>query len=64
MKKAICADHGVKLIVVTYKDLSPTGILRRIPNTLPTGPADFEGSFMKKVAELCNNYRNNAKNLR
>lgn len=52
------------MIVVTYKDLSPTGILRRIPNTLPTGPADFEGSFMKKVAELCNNYRNNAKNLR
>lgn len=63
MKKAICADYGVKLVVVTYKDLSPKGILKRIPVTLPTGPVDFEGSFMKKVAELCNNYRNNAKNL-
>ncbi|HHX28913.1 MAG TPA: MarR family transcriptional regulator [Firmicutes bacterium] len=64
MKKAICADHGVKLIVVTYKDLSPKGILKRIPDTLPTGPVDFDGSFMKKVGELCNNYRNNAINLR
>ena len=33
MKKAICADNGVRLVVVTYR-LSPKGILKRIPKTL------------------------------
>jgi DNA-binding MarR family transcriptional regulator len=64
MKKAICADHGVKLVVVTYKDLSPRGILRRIPKTLATAFVDFDGKYMKRVEELCTSYRNNARNLR
>jgi hypothetical protein len=64
MKKAICVDHGVKLVVVTYKDLSPKGILRRIPKTLATAFVDFDGRYMKRVEELCTSYRNNARNLR
>lgn len=64
MKKAICADNGVKLIVVTYKDLSPKGILRRIPKTLATGHVDLDSRYMTKVSELCANYRSNAGNLR
>lgn len=64
MKKAICADNGVKLIVVTYRDLSPKGILKRIPKTLATGYVDYDGKYMTKVRELCANYRANARDLR
>ena len=64
MKKAICADNGVKLIVVTYRDLSPKGILKRIPKTLATGYVDYDGKYMTKVRWLCANYRANARDLR
>lgn len=60
MKKGICADFGLKMTVVTYKDLSPKGIRRRIPKTLPVGHVDLEGSYMKKLSALCAHYRAHA----
>lgn len=64
MKKAICADNGVRLVVVTYKELSPKGILKRIPKTLATcQTADLRGRYLTTVGELCANYRANARDL-
>lgn len=64
MKKGLCTDNGVDLIVVTYRDLSPSGILRCIAGKMKTVSVDSDGPLLIKLTEMCSNYRGAARILR
>lgn len=64
IKKGRCADLGVTLVVVNYRDLSPRAMAKRVPKGLPRGRPDLDGKYMEKVAEFCSEYRANSADVR
>ncbi len=64
MKRGLCVENGVELIVITCRELSPGGILRRITGRLPVMPVDRSGPLIQKLLQICANYRASAAELR
>ena len=49
--------NNVNITVMTYKDLSLDGILKKMPSHLPRRPVDRSSRYMRTLERLASNYR-------
>jgi len=57
MKIGRSAENGVNLLVLTYKDLSLDGVLRKLPGHLPRRPIDRKSKYVRTLESIAGNYR-------
>ena len=49
--------NGVNITVMTYKDLSLDGVLKKMPKHLPRRPVDRSSRYIRSLERLASNYR-------
>lgn len=57
MKVGRSVENGIRLVVMTYKDLSLDGMLKSLPSHLPKRPIDRMSRYIRAIEKLATNYR-------
>lgn len=57
MKRSLCEENDITLIVITAEDLSLEGILRKLPKGLPVRRVDVNGPYIEALETLSAEYR-------
>ena len=57
MKRSLCEENNIRLIVITTEDLSLDGILRKLPKDFPIRRVDADGPYIKALENLSAEYR-------
>ncbi len=61
IKRGLCQARGITLITITAEQLHPDILETLIPPHLPRRPLDKQGSYYRKLVELCTRYIRAAK---
>lgn len=57
IKRALSAEHGISLVVITLEDLSLVGMSKKIPPTLMRPDFDPDGPYVKALEQVSTDYR-------
>ncbi|MGI6628830.1 MAG: helix-turn-helix domain-containing protein [Bacillota bacterium] len=57
IKRSLCEENNIRLIVITAEELSLAGILKKLPKDFPLRRVDVDGPYVKTLENLSAEYR-------